>query len=332
MAAHMAAPMSRMESPGVTTWALLGLLGIIWGGAFFLARIAVAEVPPLLLVFLRVSIAALALHAWLAVQGRSIWPYLDRWRAFLGIGLLNNAIPFSLLFVGQTQLSAGLASILNASTPIWTVLIAHVATRDERMRPATVAGVGLGFAGVATMLGPAAFAQDGSAVSGVTVAVGVAGATPPAWAMLCVLAGAASYALASIFGKRFKGVPPRVTATGQLTASTLVMAPAALLVHGWPDWGSIGGSTWLAVLLLAIVSTACAYILFFAVLARAGAVNVSLVTLLVPVSAILLGWLFLGERLSPTAWLGLALIALGLLVLDGRPARLALRTIGRKSR
>ena len=289
-------------APSALVWAMIALLGLVWGGAFFLARIAVAELPPLTLVLLRVALAALTLHLVLALLGRALWSYRARWRDFLGMGLLNNAIPFSLLFAGQTALGAGLASILNATTPIWTVLIAHALTRDERISARKLAGVALGFVGVAVMLGPAA----------------IGALEAPLWAMLCVVAGAISYGFGGIFGKRFADVPPAVTATGQLTASTLVMLPIALLAHGLPDWSAVSGGTWLAVVALATASTAFAYLLFFRILAAAGAVNVSLVTLLVPASAIVLGALFLDETLSAAAWAGLALIAGGLIVLDGR--------------
>ena len=297
--------MSSTPAPSLAVWGMLALLGLIWGAAFFLARVAVAEVPPLTLVLYRVVLAAMTLHLVLLATRRSVMPHAARWRDFLGMGLLNNAVPFSLLFVGQTALGAGFASILNASMPIWTVVIAHVLTGDERMRAVTVAGVLLGFAGVATMLGPAALAITDA----------------PAWAMVCVVAGAMSYGFAGVFGKRFRGVPPTVTATGQLTASSLIMLPVVLFVEGVPDLGAPSTGTWGAVALLAVVSTALAYILFFRILAAAGAVNVSLVTLLVPPSAILLGWLFLGERLDAFAWTGLALIAAGLIVLDGRAMR-----------
>ena len=296
-----------LPAPSARAWAMLVLLGIIWGGAFFLARVAVAEVAPLWLVLLRVALAGLTLHVLLALTGRSLRPYASRWGDFLGMGLLNNALPFSLLFIGQTVLGAGLASILNASMPIWTVLIAHALTSDERLSANKVAGVVLGFAGVAVMLGPAALGA----------------LQAPLWAMLLVVAGAISYGFAGIYGRRFRDVPPMVTATGQLTASSIVMLPVAFLVHGTLEAGAISPDTWLAVVALAVVSTALAYILFFRILAEAGAVNVSLVTLLVPPSAILLGWLFLGETLSAAAWGGLALIALGLVTLDGRLFRRA---------
>ena len=298
--------MNDTASPPPLAWLLIVALGTVWGGAFFLARVAVMEVPPLWLVVLRVAIAALTLHVVLGTMGRTVLPFAASWRLFLGMGVLNNAVPFSLLFVGQTALSAGLASILNATTPVWTVLIAHWATSDERMSGGRIAGIALGLAGVAVLFGPALFDA----------------ASSPVWAMACVVGAAMSYGVAGVFGRRLAGVPPVVSSAGQLTASTLVMLPVAWLAHGALD-PAFQASTWTAVGTLAIVSTALAYVMFFRILALAGAVNVSLVTLIVPASAILLGAVFLGERLGPSAWAGLALIAAGLLALDGRLARMA---------
>lgn len=304
---------STATPPPPLAWVLIVLLGTVWGSAFFLARVAVLEVPPLWLVLLRVALAALTLHVALALTGRTVLAHAASWRLFLGMGLLNNAIPFSLLFVGQTALSAGLASILNATTPVWTVLIAHWATSDERMSGGRIAGIVLGLAGVAVLFGPALL----DAVSS------------PVWAMACVVGGAMSYGAAGVFGRRLAGIPPVVSSAGQLTASTLVMLPVAWIAHGALD-PSFSGTVWAAVVTLAVVSTALAYVMFFRILAIAGAVNVSLVTLIVPASAILLGWAFLDERLAPSAWVGLALIAAGLLALDGRlAARVRGRTVAR---
>ena len=218
------------------------------------------------------------------------------------MGLINNAIPFTLIFVGQTQIGSGLASILNATTPLWAVLVAQVVTTDEKITPAKLIGCGLGLAGMVLLIGPSALGLADS----------------PLWAMLAVVGAAVSYGFAATFGKRFKGVSPRITATGQLTASSLIMLPLALIVdQPWtlpmPPFDVIA-----AILALALVSTAFAYIVFFRILSVAGATSASLVTLLVPPAAILLGILFLGETLSLTEALGLGLIALGLLSLDNR--------------
>jgi drug/metabolite transporter (DMT)-like permease len=287
------------------TWAMLVILSVIWGASFFFARIAVQEVPPLMLVLLRVSIAALALHLYLLARGE--------WRAFrahpflpfLILGILNNAIPFSLLFIGQTALGAGLAAVLNALVPFWTVIAANRLTADEKISAPKIAGIVLGILGAATIIGP-----------GATTGLGA-----PLWAELAVIGAGISYAFASIYAKTFKGVPPVAIATGQLTGATLVMLPIAFLVHGLFSTAAISGGVWAAIIALALVSTAFAYILFFRIVAAAGATFVSQVTLLVPVSAVILGGLFLGERLTATDFIGMALIGLGLITVDGRLLR-----------
>ncbi|HUH49566.1 MAG TPA: DMT family transporter [Mycoplana sp.] len=298
-------------NPGYTmtpkTWAMLFLLGLIWGGSFFFARVAVQHIPPITLVLLRIGIAALAIHLYLA--GRfGLYPALrQRWREFLVMGLFNNVIPHILIFTGQTQIGAGLAAILNATTPIFTILIANRLTADEKMTPAKVMGCLVGLVGTAVLVGPRAIAPFTGETSG-----------PPLWALLLPLAAAMSYGLAGTYGKRFRDVAPPVTAAGQLTAAAVVLLPLAFLVdQPWtlplPPMNVV-----LSVLALALVSTAYAYILFFRIMAAAGATNTSLVTLLVPPSAIVAGMLFLGERLSPSGATGIVLVLLGLIILDGR--------------
>jgi len=298
----MSATPPKSRSMDLTTWGWLILLGLIWGGSFFFARVAVAHVPPLTLVFFRVFLAAIALHL---AFGRMPGFYADlkaRAGDLIVLGILNNAIPFSLIFAGQTEIGAGLASILNATTPLWTVIIAHMLTADEKIIPAKLAGCALGLAGTVLLIGPAAFEQTDR----------------PVWAMLAVVGAAISYGFAVIWAKRFKEQSPKLTATGQLTASSIIMLPLALFWdQPWqlpvPPLDAIA-----AILALALLATAFAYILYFRILARAGATNASLVTLLVPPSAILLGMVFLGEKLSITEFGGLMLIALGLLTIDNR--------------
>lgn len=297
-------PQTTNRSMDLATWGLLLLLGLIWGGSFFFGRIAVQHVPPMTLVLCRVSLAAIALHLAFARMPGFYQTLVSHWRALLTMGLINNAIPFTLIFAGQTEIGSGLASILNATTPLWAVLVAQVFTTDEKITAAKLIGCALGFAGMVMLMGPAA--------------LGIADS--PLWAKLAVVGAAISYGFAASFGKRFKGLSPRVTATGQLTASTLIMLPLALIVdQPWalpvPPLDVIA-----AILALALVSTAFAYVVFFRILSVAGATSASLVTLLVPPAAILLGILFLGETLSLTEALGLGLIALGLLSLDNRLA------------
>ncbi|WPZ33934.1 DMT family transporter [Thalassobaculum sp. OXR-137] len=282
-------------------WLLLLALSILWGCSFLFGRIAVAEVPPLTLVLARVGIAALALHLVLRVAGIRFAPGAARWRDYAVMGLLNNLVPFGLIFFGQLEIGAGLAAVINGMTPFWSALIAR-ASGAERLPLHKVVGVILGFAGLAVTVGPAA----------------LDGLDAPLIAQLAVVGATISYGAASVFGRRFAGQPPLVTATGQLSASTLLVLPLALVVDmPWtlrlPGPAALG-----AVLGLALISTALAYILFFRVLASAGATNVALVTLLIPVSAMALGALILGEIVEPRQLGGMGMIALGLAVIDGR--------------
>jgi drug/metabolite transporter (DMT)-like permease len=283
-------------------WGLLLLLGVIWGGSFFFARVAVLEIPPFTLVFLRLSLAALALHIYL--HGRlDLYRMLrTHWRDFAVMGFINNAMPHTLIFFGQTEIGAGLASILNATTPIWTVLIANRWTTDEKLTPAKILGCLTGLAGTAVLIGPTLNSA----------------AHAPFWALVLPVLAAICYGFAGTFGKRFRDIPPPVTATGQLTASSLMMLPVALIADQMWSLPLPSLAATSAVLGLALVSTAFAYLVFFRILILAGATNASLVTLLVPPSAILLGAVFLGERLAWAEMGGMTLIALGLIVLDGR--------------
>jgi len=300
------ASINRPMSPG--DWALLVSLSLLWGGSFFFNGVTVVELPTLTVVFCRVALAALVLLAVLRLTGRGLPGSGEVWRAFFGMGLLNNAIPFSLIVWGQTEIASGLASILNATTPLFTVLVAHLLTSDEKLSAGRLFGVLAGFFGVAIMIGLEALSSLGLSVL----------------AQLAVLGAALSYAFAGVYGRRFKalGVSPIQTATGQVVASSLLLlAPTLLLDRPWtlaaPSAGALA-----ALAGLALLSTALAYILYFRLLASAGATNLLLVTFLVPVSAILLGAAFLGESLEPQHLIGMAAIALGLAAIDGRPLRL----------
>ncbi|MGP1396983.1 MAG: DMT family transporter [Inquilinaceae bacterium] len=293
-------------------WGLMLTLSILWGGSFFFVGVAVESLPPFTIVALRVGLAALALHLVLRIMGVALPRDGRVWMAFLGMGVLNNLIPFSLIVWGQTQIASGLASILNATTPLFGVLVAHALTADEKLSPARLIGIVAGLAGVTVLIGPELLAGLGDRVL----------------AQVAILAAALSYAFAGTFGRRFKrmGVPPLATATGQVTASAILLAPVALIVDRPWDLAMPGPDVWASLLGLAILSTALAYILYFRILETAGATNLLLVTFLIPVSAILLGALFLGERLAPAHLLGMLLIGLGLAAIDGRlPAWLRTR-------
>jgi drug/metabolite transporter (DMT)-like permease len=308
--------MAINRAMGPAEWLLLVALSVLWGGSFFFAEVALAELPPFTVVLGRVSLAALALLLMVLASGQRLPRSPRLWGAFVVMGGLNNLIPFSLIVWGQTAIASGLAAILNATTPLFTVVLAHLLTRDERLTPGRLSGVVLGLVGVALMIGPAA-------LEGLSVAV---------LAQLACLAAALSYALAGIYGRRFRGTPPLITAAGQISASTVLILPLALLADRPWTLAPPGPSTWGALIALALLSTALAYIIYFRILAAAGATNLLLVTFLIPVSALMLGIAILGERLAPGHLAGMALIALGLAAIDGRPLAWLLARRWRRAR
>jgi drug/metabolite transporter (DMT)-like permease len=285
-------------------WATLLALAVIWGGAFLCISVAVQSVPPLTYVWLRLTVAAAGLWLFLAWRRQKAGLPRSVWGAMLVLALLNNILPFVLFGWGQTHIASGLASILNATTPIWGVIVAHIFTSDERLTPRKLVGILLGFGGVALMIGPDLLTSIGNNVLA---------------QLACVIAGLL-YALAGVWARRFRkqGVAPISVATGQLTVGALVMLPVALLFdrpweQAFPPLPAIG-----AIVTLALLCTAFAYILYFRLIDSAGATNALLVTLLVPPVAIVLGWLILGEVIGPRDFAGMGLIALGLAAIDGR--------------
>ncbi|MBA3895990.1 MAG: DMT family transporter [Sphingomonadaceae bacterium] len=285
-------------------WAILGVLAVLWGCAFFFLGLALRELPPFTIVLVRVGGAAVILLAYAALArvplpGKRLWP------SFVVLALLNNVVPFVLYGYGQQRIASGLASILNATTPLWGVIVAHIFTTDERATPGKVAGVLLGLAGVATMVGGDALAGLGGNVVGQGACL---------IATLC-------YALAGVYARRYQaqGVGPLSVATGQLIAATIVMIPLAVIVDMPWTLPMPGATTWWALAGMVVLCTVIAYVLYFRLLESAGASNSLLVTFLIPVTAILLGTYVLGEALRPKHFAGMALIALGLAAIDGRP-------------
>ncbi len=289
---------------GLTEWGLLIILSVLWGGSFFFVGVAVREATPLTIVWVRVSLAAMILLAVVRSKKETIPSAPGVWGAFFIMGTLNNLIPFSLIVWGQTHIESGLASILNATTPIFSVVLAHFLTREERLTGNRAAGVLIGWSGVVVLIGIDSLQGFGAAV----------------WGQLAVLGAALSYACAAIFGRRFQRLSPLVVATGMLCASAIMMTPLALITEQ-PWHLSPGGATQTALFGLAALSTSLAYIIYFRILAVAGATNILLVTFLIPISAILLGYLVLGERLGWNAFVGMGLVFIGLIAIDGRLAR-----------
>ena len=289
-------------------WALLLLLSFLWGGSFFLIDVIVAELPPLTIVTLRVGIAAIVLWTVLLIKGYEVPKSFKLWRAFFMLGLLNNVMPFSLIVWGQNYIGAGLAAIINASTPLFTVLIAGAFLVDEHMTLQKVIGVLLGLFGVGILIGAEAFAEFGLNMSLTTLA------------QLAVVGAAVSYGCASVFGRRFKslGVSPFSTAVGQVTAATMMLLPISFIVERPDQLANPGLVTWFAIAALGVFCTALGYLLYFRILSSSGATNVVLVTFLVPVTAAFLGWLVLDEQLYGRYFIGMMLIGLGLVAIDGR--------------
>lgn len=285
-------------------WAYLAILSILWGGSFLFVELAVPSLPVLSIVWLRVAGGALVLGLWLALTRRAAFPKgAQSWAALMVMGVLNNAIPFSLFVLAQGQITGGLASILNATTPLWTVLVAHSLTGDEKLSWPKVAGLALGFSGVLVI----AWGDMGQGGANI-------------WAIMACLGAALSYGFAAVWGRRFRamGMAPIGMAFGMLASATAALLPLWLMFdRPWtmavPSTGALE-----AVAALAVFSTALAYILYFKLLSSAGATMVSLVTFVIPASAIGLGYLVLGDGVAPHDLGGLALILAGLVAMDGR--------------
>jgi drug/metabolite transporter (DMT)-like permease len=286
----------------LTQWLLLIALGILWGGSFFFMGVAIHDVPLLTLVLARVSLAALALLPVLWLSGLRLPRTLAAWQPFIGMSILNNVIPFLLIARGQKEIASGLASVLNATTPLWSVILSHLLTHDEKMRVHKVAGVLVGIFGVTILVGPELLFGRQTTVLG----------------MLCGLGGAFAYGVSGIWGRRLKAVPPLQTATCQLLVSSVLLIPLACLVDRPWTLAMPAPHVVAAILGLAILSTALGYIIFFRILAVSGPTNAMLVTLLNPVSAIALGVTVLGETLAGRHIAGALVIAISLLLIDGR--------------
>jgi drug/metabolite transporter (DMT)-like permease len=305
MPSESAPPVSNLQMGG-REWLLLTGLAALWGCSFLFFKVLAQTLPPFTIVLGRVGVAAVALNIAMLILKRPLPRDPRIWGGLALVGLMNNVTSFSLTAYGIRYIPSGLASILNASTPIFTVLAAHFVTVDDKLSGRRAIGVIAGFVGVAVLMGPSAFGhQNGQALIGEA----------------CSVLGAVLAAIASVYGRRLAKIPPMTAATCQLTASTLIVLPLALIFEhpwtlppqGWEVWGSILG--------ISLLSTALAFLLFFRILHSAGATNLQLVTFLIPVFAITLGSILLGERLPPRAFVGMGIIALGLAFIDGRPLR-----------
>ena len=303
-----------MSSMKPKEWWLLIILSVCWGGSFFFVEVALLDFQPFTLVFLRIAIAALILMGVVYLTGKRLPASFKTWGGYVVMGMLNNAIPFSLIVWGQTRIESGVASILIATTPIFTVLLAHFLTSDERLATKKIMGVLIGFIGVYLMMKPEL--ADGFSWRGLGQAA--------------VLGAAISYSFAAIFGKRFKDIPVVVNSAGMLICASIIMLPLVIIIDSpWSVRPSLEAMA--AVLGIAFISTAIAYLLYFHLLATVGATNVLLSTFLMPISALLLGVGILGEVIKVLEYAGMGCIFLGLIIIDGRALNLVKRLNGRRA-
>lgn len=295
----MNAPIHHRMAPG--DWGTLAILSVLWGGSFYFLEIMLRTLPPVTIVLARVGFAALLLWGYMIITRQPVPRGWRLWGSFAVLGFLGNALPFVLFAWGQLSIDSGLASILNATTALWGVVVAHLFTTDEKATPVKVAGVALGTVGVVVMIGGDALGGLGrNVVSQVACLI----------ATLC-------YALGGVYARRFAHSAIAVS-LGQLATAAIMLVPVALVVdQPWTLQSPDAATTW-ATVGMVVLATAIPYILYFRLIARAGANNAFLCTFTIPVVAILLGVVFLGEVLASRHIAGMALIAIGLVAIDGR--------------
>ena len=285
-------------------WGLLLLLALLWGSSFFFYKVLVAVLPPVTVVLGRVGIAAIAMNLWLLAQGQAMPLSGKLWLRFLLLGFLNSSLPFVLIAWGELRISSGLASILNATTPIFMVAVAHWGTDDEKLSAGKAVGIALGILGVIVLVGP-----------------GVLGGAGAIWGELAVIAASCSYGFGGVYSRRFKDLSPLQAATGQMTGATILLIPLSLLMDRPWTLAMPHLDVWAAWLAIALVNTALAYVVYYRMVANIGVTYISLVTFLIPVIALFLGGMFLDESVTLQALAGMAIIALGLAATNERLIR-----------
>ncbi|MFD0978878.1 DMT family transporter [Tropicimonas aquimaris] len=287
----------------IRDWLIVVVLGIGWGAAFIFNAVLLREVGPLSVSFLRIALGAATCWAWVLASGKRVpWGAVLAGQALV-LGVVNYAIPFAVYPFAQQYITSGVAGIVNAMMPIMVVIVSHFWPGGERATAAKSLGILFGFAGIVVLTLPA--------LRG--------GAENEVWAILFTLLAPVCYAIAMNYLRRLKGIDPAVIAAMALTSGALAIAPVMLAVEGVPRIATASG--WLSVLGLGVVLTGLAFIVLYAIVPRIGATNASTVTFIAPVSAVLLGHLVLGDTIAPSHLLGMAMIFLGLLAIDGRVLR-----------
>lgn len=291
-----------MDHPemGRREWLLLASLSVCWGSSFFFIEVALRDLPIFTIVLLRVSIAAILLMAFVHLQGLRLPKKLSDWGGFILLGALRAAIPISLIVWAETRIDSGLAGILNSTSPLFTAIIAHFFTQDDKLSRNRLMGIGVSMTGVITLIGPNALAGSGSAVV----------------AQLAILGATCSYGFAAVYGRQFRNTQPAVSAAGMLIGAAILVAPLSFFEQPWTRHVSV--ETIGAIVGLSVVSTALAFIIWFKLIFTAGASNTSLVTFLIPITALILGIVVLNETIELESMIGLGLILLGLAIAQNR--------------
>lgn len=295
------------------SWVYIAFLSLIWGSSFYFINVSLRGFTPLTLVFLRVSISSIALFAWMRLMTSLTLPKcLKSWVLYAAISVIATALPFALISWGQLHISSSMASMLNASVPIFTLIFAHFLTQDEKITLPKLIGVLIGFSGIYTLLSPSL--QDGFTLQG--------------WGQISVIGASICYALAAIWSKKLAYNPPLVNSTCTLICAAFIMLPF-MFVFEDPFSLSPGMSSIVAIITLAVFGSGIAYILLYKVIAMTGAVSLSMVTYLIPITASIIGVLALNETIAPTSLMGIGVIFIGLIFVDGRILRLIKKQLGR---
>ena len=296
---------------GPSEWVMLIILSAIWGGSFYFFAVIIKELPVFTIVFFRVFLASIALWAIVLLSNQKTPMSNTMWKNFFLMGFFNNVIPFSLIVWGETKVAPGLAAVLNATTPFFSVVVAHLATQNEKLTWNRMSGALVGLTGVAALVG-----FDAIKNLGVDLIF-----------QLAIIGASISYGICTIFGRRLVGIPPLVSAASQTAASSLMLLPMMLIIDQPYNLPMPSLNVTVSLIALALICTALAYVIFFMIIKRAGMTNVTLVTLLVPVSAMILGAMFLNEQISARHYLGMVVIGVGLALIDGRIPSKLLKTI-----
>jgi drug/metabolite transporter (DMT)-like permease len=284
-------------------WLWIILLGAIWGCSFIFNAILIRELGPVWVTSLRVAIGALGCWVALFALRKAVPRDPVLWVQLGGLGIIAYAIPFALFPLAQAHLASGIAAIINALTPMVTALISHFWIGGEKSTPTKFTGVGIGFVGAAILVSPA-LSHGGSS---------------QLWAVGACLGATLCYAISLNITRSFKHVEPTALTAIALTGAAVVAMPVALMSEGLPH--ITRAETWGAAVAIGLLSTAFTFQIMYRILPRVGATNFATTTLIAPISALILGVTLLGETILPIQLLGMVVIFLGLLFIDGRIRR-----------